>query len=212
MYQIEMQEMSEDFFQCWKAAGNHLNSRVDAGIRSWLRAHPYPPFLEHLSFRLGNQLFFVRVEDVGGKVLGPGSVRGLTAAALDANGRACILPMKKNLSSGAWVTDRPGWGLLDAETRDLIDPAALVTGEKIEMTRWEVHDIAIQVVCDYLKEQGFQLKSWQGDPELNPSIWFVGRTKRPEWVVVRSTVLTKTWSDIGHSYAAVRRAAPALRS
>lgn len=81
MYQIEMQEMSEDFFQCWKAAGNHLNSRVDAGIRSWLRAHPYPPFLEHLSFRLGNQLFFVRVEDVGGKVLGPGSVRGLPCQA-----------------------------------------------------------------------------------------------------------------------------------
>ena len=64
MYEIEMQEMSEAFLPCWKAAGIHLSKQVDGGIQSWLRAHPYPPFLEHLSFRLGNQLFFVRVEDV----------------------------------------------------------------------------------------------------------------------------------------------------
>jgi hypothetical protein len=137
-------------------------------------------------------------------------VRGLTTAALDANGRACILPMKKNLSSGAWVTDRPGWGLLDAETRDLVDPAALVTGEKIEMTRWEVHDIAIQVVCDYLKEQGFQLKSWQGDPELNPSIWFVGRTKRPEWVVVRSTKFPASSTERPSNWEAIAKSCAKL--
>lgn len=95
MYDIEMQEMSEDFFKCWQAAGIHLSKQVDGGIQSWLRAHPYPPFLEHLSFRLGNQLFFVRIEDVDEKIDGPGSLRGLFAVADGANGRACILPMKK---------------------------------------------------------------------------------------------------------------------
>ena len=48
MYEIEMHEMSEAFFPCWKAAGIHLSKQVDGGIQSWLRAHPYPPFLEHL--------------------------------------------------------------------------------------------------------------------------------------------------------------------
>ncbi len=70
MYEIEMNEISEAFFPCWKAAGIHLSKQVDGGIQSWLRAHPYPPFLEHLSFRLGNQLFFVRVDDVDGMVAG----------------------------------------------------------------------------------------------------------------------------------------------
>ncbi len=46
--------------------------------------------------------------------------------------------------------------------------------------------MAVQVVRDYLEKQGFELKSWQGNPEVDPSIWFVGKTKRPEWVVVRS--------------------------
>jgi hypothetical protein len=44
------------------------------------------------------------------------------------------------------VADKPGWGLLDAETRNPVDPAALVTDEKIEMTPWEVHDSKFQQI------------------------------------------------------------------
>lgn len=185
MYEIEMHEMTEAFFPCWKAAGIHLSQQVDGGIQSWLRAHPFPPFLEHLSFRLGNQLFFVRVEDVDRKVQGPGNPPGFITAARDANGRACILPMKKQLIGGSWMAEFPGWGLLDAETGKPIDPVALITDQKIEMTPWEVQDMAVQVVRDHLEDLGFELMSWQGNPEVDPSIWFIGQSKRPEWVVVR---------------------------
>jgi hypothetical protein len=116
--------------------------------------------------------------------------------------------MKKKLFGGSWVADTPGWGLLDAETRKPIDPVALVTDEKIEMTPWEVHDMAVQVVRDDLEKQGFQLMSWQGNPEVDPSIWFVGKTKRPEWVVVRSAKYPAnsaerpgTWAAIAESCA-----------
>jgi hypothetical protein len=185
MYEIETHEMSDAFFPIWRASRLHLSRQVDNGIQSWLRAHPYPPFLEHLSFRLGNQLFFIRVEDVEGKVQSPGNPRGFITAATNANGRACVLPMKK-LFDGTWVADMPGWGLLDAESRRSIDPVALVTELEIEMTPWEVHDMAVQVVRDYLGKQGFELMSWQGNPDVDPSIWFIGKTKQPEWVVVRS--------------------------
>jgi hypothetical protein len=94
MHDIEMQEMSEEFLKCWQAAGTHLNNQVPGDIHVWLRAHPYPPFLEHLSFRLGNQLFFVRVEDIDDKVSGPGSLRGLHMIADGCQGHACLLPMK----------------------------------------------------------------------------------------------------------------------
>jgi len=208
MYGIEMQEMSERFLPCWKAAGIHLNKQVDGGIQSWLRAHPYPPFLEHLSFRLGNQLFFVAIEDVDGKVQGPGSLRGLATAARDAQGRACILPMKKKLFGGAWVADLKGWGLLDAETRKPIDPYSLVTDQQIEMTPWEMQDMAVQVVRDYLQKQGFELMSWQGNPAVDPSVWFIGETRLPEWVVVRyakfparSAVRPSNWQAIAANCA-----------
>ena len=203
MHDIEMHEMTEAFFPCWKAAGIHLSKQVDGGIQSWLRAHPYPPFLEHLSFRLGNQLFFVRIEDVDGKAQGPGTLRGLAAAARDANGHACILPMKKKLFGGSWVADMPGWGLLNAETRKPINPVSLVTEEKIEMTSWEVHDMAVQVVRDYLQKEGFELMSWQGNPEVDPSIWFVGKTRKPEWVVVRSAKFPASNADRPTNWAAI---------
>jgi hypothetical protein len=205
VYEIEIQEMSEAFFPCWKAAGIHLTRQVAGGIQSWLRAHPYPPLLEHLSFRLGNQLFFIRVEDVDGKVRGPGSLRGVAAAATDANGRACILPMKKKLFGGGWAAAMPGWGLLDAETRQSIDPVALVSDEKIEMTPWEVHDMTVQVVRDYLESQGFQVMSWQGNPGVDPSIWFIGDTNRPEWVVVRSDRFPANVAERPSSWAAIAK-------
>lgn len=187
MHDINMQAMSPEFFKCWQAAGIYLNKQVQGGIQSWLRAHPYPPFLEHLSFRLGNQLFFVRVEDVDGKAESPGSLSGLRAVA-DANrGHACLMPMKKKFFSNGWGPAESGWGLIDAATMKPIDPSSLVTAEKVEMTSWELQDMAVQVVRDYIQKQGYQIMSWQGNPEVDPAIWFVGNSKGPEWVVVRTT-------------------------
>jgi hypothetical protein len=186
MHNIEIQEMSPEFLKCWQAAGNHLNKQAQGGIQSWLRAHPYPPFLEHLSFRLGNQVFFVRIEDVDKRVDGPGSMRGLLSIADGCKGHACILPMKKKFLGSAWVAERGGWGLVDARTGASVDPVMLITDQKIEMTDWELQDFAVQVVRDQLEKEGYQLMSWQGNPDVDPAIWFVGESKRPEWVVVRA--------------------------
>ena len=61
--EIQPFELTAEFEACWLAAGRHLNLRIrDAGA-SWLRAE-LPPFREHLSFALGNQLFFIQLLDV----------------------------------------------------------------------------------------------------------------------------------------------------
>lgn len=203
MYNIEMDEMSDAFFPCWRAAGIHLSKQVDGGIQSWLRAHPYPPFLEHLSFRLGNQLFFVRVEDVDGKVQGPGNPQGFITAAKMANGHPCVLPMKKKFLGGEWVAHLPGWGLMDPQTQRPMDPVSLVTNEKIEMTPWELHDMAVQIVRDRLESEGFELMSWQGNPDVNPSIWFIGKSRRPEWVVVRTAKYPQSNATRPGNWAAI---------
>lgn len=186
MYEVPMYEMTEAFFKCWQAAADHLHRQVDGGLNTWLRCHPFPPFLEHLSFRLGNQLFFIRVDDVDGVVQGPGNADGFMTAARLAGGHALILPMKKNPATGEWAADAPGWGLLDPTSGRPVNPVAFVTDEKIEMTPWEVQDFAVQIVREELESQGFQLMSWQSNPDVDPSIWFIGKSRRPEWVVVRA--------------------------
>ncbi len=202
MYQIEMHQMTPAFHACWAAAGEHLDRQVDGGIKSWLRAHPYPPWLEHLSFRLGNQLFFVHIVDVDRKVTGPGNPRGAITAAGKANGIACVMPMKRSWT-GKWSPDRPGWGLLDEHTGQPVDPVALVTDEKIEMTAWERQDIAVQAVRDDLAKSGFQLDSWQGNPEIDPAIWFVGKSGGLEWVVVRTVMFPAIRAERPAHWAAI---------
>lgn len=187
MYAIDTAPMSDEFLECWAAACRHIDAQVDSGIRSWLRAHPYPPYLEHLSFRLGNQLFFIRVVDVDERVPGPGNPGGLLSIADRTGGHACYMPMQRQ-PGGAWRADRPGWGLVDARSGAPVDPVALVSDERIEMTRWEVHDMAVQVVRAHFESRGIEVSSWQGNPAVDPSIWIVGDAGRPEWVVVRAAL------------------------
>jgi hypothetical protein len=140
-------------------------------------------FLEHLSFRLGNQIFFVRLEDVDGKLEVPASRQTLLTIAEGCKGHPCLLPMQRE--RGGWIAARSGWGLLDLRTGRSLDPVSLVSGERIEMTDWELQDFAVQIVRDHLEKQGRKLMSWQGNPSVDPSIWLVG-DHGPEWVVVRA--------------------------
>ena len=190
MYDIEMHQPSEEFTRCWDSAGRHLDTcarrlQVDSPQTfGWLKAELHPPFLEHLSFRLANQLFFVRIVDAEGKLTAPGNPRGAHVIAESCNGHACLLPMRKN--GNEWVPDHGGWGLIDGRSRKPLDPYSLVTDELIEMTDWEIQYCAVQIVRDHIQsELGFSVMSWQDNPEVNPSIWFIGEGG-PQWVTVRA--------------------------
>jgi hypothetical protein len=85
--------------------------------------------------------------------------------------------------------------LADIRTGASLDPAALISDEKIEMTDWELHDFAVQVVRDALVKQGRELMSSQGNPQIDPQLWFVG-DKGPEWVIVRSARFPAERADV----------------
>ena len=175
------QEASGEFGQCWAAAGRHLETHA-LGCR-WLKRDLWPPFLEHISFELGNQAFFIRVEDVDGILDVPGDREGLFAVAEGCNGHPCILPMRRH--GVEWVAHNSGWGLVNAQTGAPVDPPALVTDEPVVMTDWEMQDFAVQLVSEVLQREGRRLMSRQGNPVVNPSIWLEGESG-PEWVIVRA--------------------------
>jgi hypothetical protein len=181
MYDVPMHEPSQQFARCWNAALRHIEGHAQGATNIWLKADLNPPFLEHLSFRLGNQLFYVRIEDVDGRMEVPGNRGGLLTVADACNGHACSMPMHRGVNG--WEAWLPGWGLEDARTRLPLDPPALITDEFIEMTDWELHDFAVQVVRDFLLGEGRHVMSTQGNPQVHPSIWCVG-DDGPEWVVV----------------------------
>lgn len=184
VHKIHMDEITEDFARCHQAAGMHLQSQAQDSVIYWLRSDLSPPFLEHLSFRLGNQLFFIQLEDADEKIRMPGSLKGLLAIAEGCNGYACILPMK-NLEGRWHACIKSGWGLVDAVTRKEINPFNLADDSLIKMTDWELHDMAVQIVREDLEKKGFKIMSSQGNPNVDPSLWFLGKNGSPEWVTIR---------------------------
>ncbi len=184
MYRIQLNEtMSKEFLRCWNGAGVHLQSCVQDNILGWIKAEPFPPFLEHFSFRIGNQVFFIKVVDVEAKVIGPGNPNGFRIIANEWNGHACVMPMRR--FGVGWKPCEPGWGLLNPDTGKPINPLELVSDEKIEMTNWELQDFGVQIVRDHIrKNPEHKIMSSNGNPDVQPSIWFVG-DDGPEWVVVR---------------------------
>ena len=182
MHEIPPENVSAEFAEMWSAAGRHLE-RQSQGPLGWLKADLDQPLFEHLSFRLGNQLFFIHVEDSEGMVVGPGDLDRLLWVAQGMAGQPCTMPMRR--MAGEWRPVLTGWGLQDAQTRSAVDPVALVSDEPILMTDWEVHDFAVQVVRDGLKRDGVEIVRAHGCPSIDPALW-IRRRGRLEWVIVRA--------------------------
>ena len=183
MYQIEMHQVSDDFVNCWRAAITHLETKGREAIK-WLKSDLTPPFLDHMSFRIGNQLFFVQIEDIDNGLDTPSNIGGLKLIARGCNGVACTMPMRRK--GIGWETCLPDWGLIKLDTKELINPYNIVTNENIPMTDWEIQDFAVQVVRNYVEDElNFKISSSQGNPAVNPSIWFKGKEKH-ECIIVGS--------------------------
>ncbi|MBR4738078.1 MAG: hypothetical protein IK051_10500 [Rhodocyclaceae bacterium] len=213
MHKVESARPSPQFLDCLATAGVHLERLCSKAIREhgyffrWLKSDvPQAPCLEHISFFLGNQVFFVRLYDVEQRHAFPGTPAGLRRIAEGYEGHACLMPMRRTIieqTDGAarvrgardigmfvpdaqkqWQPVRPGWGLvgLDGET---IEPPALVTNQRIAVTDWELHDFAVQIVREQLQQEGKQILSWNSDPDVHPDLWFEEGGLRA-WVMVQA--------------------------
>lgn len=179
MHEVTQGEPSANFKAAWSVAGRHIQKQAGSGL-NWLRADLNPPMAEHLSFRMGNQIFFIFVEAAEfsysqGRTLFLRVSKGAGAV-------PCVMKMRQRIST--WEPASAGWGLSHAETGQAVSPPALVSDELVEMSAWELHDFAIQVVANYLENNGKRVFSKQSSLEIDPSIWFED-SSGPSFVVVR---------------------------
>ena len=178
MHIIQQDEPSEEFRAAWVAAGRHIQSQCDSGL-NWIRADLKIPFIEHLSFRLGNQLFFVFIEAAEFQLAY--RYDGFISLSKFANATPCVLKMDKAVA--IYEPSNAGWGLTHAVTNEPVDPIALVNEELIEMSDWELHDFAISVVKGKLQEEGKNVYSTCSDFDIKPSLWFE-ENGQDHWVVI----------------------------
>jgi hypothetical protein len=190
LFAIEQEEFPKEFASACKCAGRHIQKMAHGGIH-WIRASLNPPVAEHLSFRLGNQLIFVYVDiDVLPFV---GKRRDLfLRVSREATATPCILKME--YSRGTFEPTHSGWGLVDAVAGRAVNPTELVSDERIEMSDWELHDFAVQIVLSHLEKEEKEVFSVQSYLHMDPSIWFEDK-RGTSWVVVRAARYPKKKAD-----------------
>lgn len=181
MYVINQNEPSKKFQDAWAVALRYLHHQGKGDI-NWLRIQLNLPMAEHLSFYMGNQLFFIFVE--AEEVKFEQHKKLFLDASNVAGAIPCIIPMTRKVKQ--YQTILPEWGLIHAETKKPIAPPKLITNELIEMNDWELHDFAIQVVKDSLNSEGKKVTSTQSSMDIDPSIWFEEEGEY-YFVVVRAT-------------------------
>ncbi len=188
MYDIPNPSPSKDFMLAFNAAGRRIQAMAKrAGMQVlWIKDVPYGPSLEHLSFFAGGQAYFIQILDSAGEaVFSGGTKEGLLRIAKEYEGFACWMPMRRADDPGRapWAPVLPDWGLVDAASGAFVRPEELALAEPRPVTRWELHDFAIQIVRDALKRQGLAVLSWNSDPGVEPAVWFQGAAG-PEWIAV----------------------------
>ena len=208
MHYIFMSEVTQGFARGWQAAGMHIERMAGGRLIDWLRAHLNPPFLEHLSFRLGNQLCSLRIEDGDSQIEGPGSLEGLPTVADGCKAHACLIPMLKRGGQGQAALR--GWGLQDARTKKLFYPPAEINEQKIDMTDWELQDFAVHVVRELIEKEGYELKSWHANPGVDSLLWFVGNNG-PQWVIVRTARYTQEDAELPGNWRIVADSCSRMR-
>jgi hypothetical protein len=200
MYAVEQEPPSKAFQEAWQHAGRHIQSMAREGI-NWFRATLHTPMAEHLSFRLGNQIFFVFVETPDTPFVGnPKSL--FLDVSQEAQAIPCVMRVKKKLLGGYDIVSA-GWGFTHAITGENVNPSDLVSDALIEMTDWELHDFAIQLVAQYIDKNGPKVFSKQPSRHIDPSIWFEDENGK-HWVVVRADRYPKKQAEKPDAMQAIK--------
>lgn len=188
---IPSSKITQDYLDAWKVAFEHLSAYLQGcdfewgpeGLSKyqWRRAHPYPPCLEHLSFRCGNKIYFIRLKLDDVEL--PGSLEGLHRISTGNNAIACLFPLQRQ--GDTFIPTESGCGLVDATTNERIEPHTLVTKEDFPLTEWELNYMALLMTLDALRQDGIEVLNAIDDPEIHPTIWIHDRQGNPRWILVR---------------------------
>jgi hypothetical protein len=189
-----------EFARCVSAAVEHIKWQFQDPLRSWLKTDLIPPFLEHFSFRFGNQLFFVLCEDVSGEENFPSSRETLLNLAIVSRGNPCLMPMERIQDS--WQPSEAGWGLLDLRTGEYVNPLNMVTDERIEMTDYEIYSAAIEYLKESYLSSGNQVIFANCNPRMDPGFWYTD-SEGTKTITVRAVRYPVLYADLPDNWPAI---------
>lgn len=191
-YQIDSNEPSAEFLRARNAAGSHLQEmfrQLGGRVESqhdfrWIKADLTWPSFDHLTFAYKNQVFSVLVdlvEDHRGMITSKEVTRCIDACT-ENNLVPCLFSVDKRSLSPL----RDGWNLYHPMSGAAIVPEELVDDVKVEMSAWELHNFAIQIVREHIEKDGKgRILSFCDVIGIDPQIWFEDTQGNRSWIIVR---------------------------
>ena len=186
MHEIKTNEISLDFEKCWTAARKHLIATSEGENCRFIRNSLTPILLDHFSFALGNQIFFIHVNDAESQIAPPSTIDGCIYASEMGKGIPCILTMRK-ISGEHWIPANSGWGLRHATTGELVHPKNFLTNDDIEISDWELQDIGLRRIVEVIEKSGGTIVSFNSDPTVKPSLYFEDEHNTLHFVVLSTS-------------------------
>jgi len=156
----------------------------------WIKHELTYPSFDHLTFAFKNAIFSVVIEIVDNyqTSMTNNQKENLLKAADENNLIACVFKVRINNPQA----DNPDlipfnleWNLFDILTGEEIYPEEIGNDIKTEMSKWELHNFAIQIVRSDIEKNGGKILSFCDVLEVNPQIWFSNKKDEKCWVIVR---------------------------
>jgi hypothetical protein len=190
-YEVPRPQPSADFLHARNLAGLTLQQNFSkyAGKLSesrdfrWIKADLTWPSFDHLTFAYGNQIFSVLVEIIDGEksLLSEQECQRCFDACVKNN----LIPCVFRVSVNGMKPLSDGWNLIALETNLPISPLDLISDDRIEMSQWELQNLAIQIVRDSVDQSGGKVLSFSDVAGIDPQVWFEDSTGRRSWIIVR---------------------------
>lgn len=191
-YEIDRTEPSPQFLNARNVAGcvlqdqfKSLGGKVEAHKDfRWVKAELTWPSFDHLTFAHGNRVFSVLVDAMEGgrSSISRQAMDRFLEATRENDLVPCVFPVKTETMSPA----ASGWNLFDAVELTPLDPQSFDMTGKIVMSEWELRNFVIQIVRDFITQDGAsEVLSFTDVLGVDPQVWFQDAQRNRAWVIVR---------------------------
>jgi len=192
---LERPNKTKDYWIARDKVGHFLQNRFNKhnGFK-WIRVEPMSPKFDDMSFAYKNKIFSVLI-DIKNSIH-----ETLTKKERDTflnectsnNLIPCIFPI--NTNDDLSLIDNEKWNLYDIRTNELVNPITVATDEKIVMSEYELNNMAIEIVKDYVRKRKMQIGSYNDILGIMPQIWFKDENQETSWIYVTYSI-SKNFDD-----------------
>lgn len=191
---LDTMDKIEHLSEHWEARnvlGKFLQEKFNKhhGFR-WIRVDPMSPKFDDMSFAYKNKIFSVLIDLKNNKKieLTEKEKNKFLTECIANNLIPCIFPISEieNLS----LLPEESWNLYDIRTNELINPLTVATDEKILMSNYELNNMAVEIVKEYIKKEKMVIKSYCDLVGIQPQICFRDAAGELSWIYVNYSTNT----------------------